>query len=431
MNETEFNQKTLNTENNLKLKNKTYDNLFNMFRPLPIIKHEKEKKTNNKNFNNLISLNKDKTLINFYKSIQSNNRPLDSFPENCQNERFIILNIKTNINSEKGSCDDRSPNIISINAMEMINMELTGIQFHAYFNNENDNEISMNENKSCIFYLSDYFIGRKGNNKKLLQSLLSFIGKSMIICHNVLFILDLINSELKKYKLPEIPINKCICTLRMMRLKNFKNTKNKMEGFQLYDLFKYYGINIKENKNNEIMNIIAFSICVTKIIHENVDNNILNNDENNTNNQNYQNEITDSGMEYHNELEQKNDFSKSDNIEIIKDPERSIKDKFKINYNYLEKNKLLELPQNNYKLFNIIQKNMKEFDRKNKIAKSYGKYKFISEKTDNCYKTIINENNDKNNLLLNNFTSNNFSAKKNMYNQAIFKNITTKLENMS
>jgi DNA polymerase III epsilon subunit-like protein len=409
--------------NLIKFNNINLNNLmFNNKRTLPLIKQEQQKLNSNKYLNFIDSSNTEKTPANFYKTIDPHNRPLDAFPQNSQNKRFIILNIETCIKSTKDLLnDDANQRIISVNAIEMINMELTGIQFHAYFNDdikeankdENENYMNMIDKNDYLFYLSNYFMERKDNNKKLLKQLLNFIGESMVICHNVLFIMKFINKELKRYNLPEIPNNKCICTLRMMRLKNFKNAKEKMKGFQISDLCKEYNIIIDEKLiHNLEINTLALSISINKMLLQEF-NESKNESKKTDNDQN----IKNIDNENNNISERKNDFLISDFCETANQTEsNTYKRNAKLKYNKI--NSLRSLHDNN---FTITQNNIKEFNRKIKITKSLNKYKYYYDSIEKDNIKELNDNdNNKNNFLFNNFT------KTVGFNKIIFKDIMDK-----
>ena len=420
MNNSELNQNELKTKGNIKLKNIHLNNQLRNEKELPLINQENIQKY----MNTLSPRTNDKNLLNFYKIIHSNNKPLDNFPINCENKRFIILNLETNLNDK-----NNEENLLSISAIEMINAELTGIQFQAYFNNENNkyNVNIKNNNKNNLFsyLLSNYFFEREDNNKKLFQKLLAFIGKSMIICHNALYTIRFINKELKKYNLSEIPIHQCLCTLRIMRMKNYRNSEDKIKGLEIFDLFKYYNINIDKNNLNNSLITLILSICVTKMLQEEIkkgDNNYYKNENDNN-----------IGIEKNYDTEQKDDFFKSDFFEINNNSERLIKESniFKIKNNSI-KNNLLKLPNNN--IFTNIQNNKKEFDKKYKIAKSFNKYKkFICDKSDNSnILNVLNENSHKkNNFLMDNFSNKNSLIKKNIYNKININENTIKIGNIN
>ena len=404
MNKLEIKHNLINL-NNINLNNLMFNNL----RLHPIIKQEQQKLNSNKYLNFIDSSNTEKTPANFYKTIDPHNRPLDAFPQNSQNKRFIILNIETCIKSTKDLLnDDANQRIISVNAFEMINMELTGIQFHGYFNDnikepnkdENENYMNIMEKNDFLFYLSNYFMERKDNNKKLLKQLLDFIGESMVICHNVLFVLKFINKELKRYNLPEIPINKCICTLRMMRLQNFKNAKEKMKGFQISDLCKEYNIYIDEKLiHNLEINTLALSISINKMLLQE-----FNKSKNESNRADNEHNIINIDTENTDNNERKNDFLISDFCEMPNQTEsNTIKRKPKLKCNKI--NSLRSLNDNN---FAITQNSIKECHRKIKITKSLNKYKYKYnynyDAIENNIKELNDNDNNKNNFLFNNFT---------------------------
>ena len=129
----------------------------------------------------------------------------EKFPENYKNCRFILLDTETT------GLDIKIDKLISINAIEMINGELTGIQFNAYLNQR-----SWDKPKPLMYYLSDYNYSRANNIKKSLETFLTFVSDSIIITHNALFDMKFINGELEKCGLKTIPLSQCICTLKIL-----------------------------------------------------------------------------------------------------------------------------------------------------------------------------------------------------------------------
>ena len=115
-------------------------------------------------------------------NILNNNKLLEKFPENYKNCRFILLDTETtglNLSIDR---------LISINAVEMINCELTGIQFNAYLNKRfTDN------NQPIMYYLSEYNYSRNNNIKKSLETFLDFVSDSIVITHNATFNMKFIN----------------------------------------------------------------------------------------------------------------------------------------------------------------------------------------------------------------------------------------------
>ena len=427
------------TEGNIKLRNTKFDTLFDNQKKLPLILLDKEKKYSLQNLNTLSPTSKDVNLINFYKSIHCNNKPLDFFPNNFDKKRFIILNIETKLNTiSEYLNNDKKDKLVTISAMEMVNMELTGIQFHAFFNDENgdnikENNSHNNDNNTFFDYLSKYYRRRKDNDKKILEQLLFFIGKSMIICHNALYVIRFINKELKKNDLSEIPLNKCICTLRLARYKNYVNEKEQLTGFKIYDLCKNYSINIDKNIFKScIMKTLALSLCVIKIIQEEK---ITKQNENEKINKNIGNNQINKINEKYYETEEKENFEKLEDNEGQSDSEPILIENKIIklrNSNNINKNTIINSPTNNNTIYNIIQNDNKEFNKKYKIAKSFNKYRFICDRTNNknnIFTMINNHKNKKDTFLMNNFTHKNALIKKNIFSEMfLFDNNKIKID---
>ena len=201
-----------------------------------------------------------KTSNNINNINDNNNKLLEKFPNNYKNCRFILLDTETT------GLDITIDRLISINAIEMINGELTGIQFNAYLN-KRFKESTM----PLMYYLSDYNYSRKDNIKKSLETFLSFVSDSIIITHNALFDMKFINEELKRWSLPEIPLSHCICTLKI--LKNLKKIGRLDKNFKLRlcDLCRYYNIYIKQKDLHQgIVDVIVFGRVVSKMFEDGI-----------------------------------------------------------------------------------------------------------------------------------------------------------------
>ena len=220
----------------------------------------------NRKLNPKFLLNKDPNLLNYYQHL-CENKPLDKFPNNCDIRRFIILDLNT------FETKDEKVKISSITAIEIKNMEFTGMIFHSYLNcdlffDENNN----NNNDDFLYTLFDYCKEKNNNDKKCLEKLLEFIDNSIVILHNVLTQVKLLNNELNKYNLETININNCICTLRMLRIMKFNNPDLKDLGYKISDLCNLYDIKIKEN-DFSLIKIIALARCVIKMMKKDLQNN--------------------------------------------------------------------------------------------------------------------------------------------------------------
>ena len=190
----------------------------------------------------------------------NDNKLLEKFPENYKNCRFILLDTETT------GLDVNIDRLISINAVEMINNELTGIQFNAYLHKR-----FTNNTRPLMYYLSDYNYSRDNNIKKSLETFLSFVSDSIIITHNALFDMKFINEELKRCGLPQIPLGQCICTLKI--LKNLKKIGRLDKNFKLRlcDLCRYYDINIDpKDLHQGIVDAIVFARVVAKMLDDGI-----------------------------------------------------------------------------------------------------------------------------------------------------------------
>ena len=184
----------------------------------------------------------------------------DTFPDDYRTRRFILLDTETT------GLEISSDRLISINAVEMINSELTGIQFNAYL----DKRYSPNT-KPLMYYLSDYNYSRKDNIKKSLQTFLDFVKDDMIITHNANFDTKFINRELNKYKLKEISLNRCICTLKYFRNLKKMGIIDKNYGLKLCDLCHYYDIDVNpKDLHQGIVDTIVFGRVVAKMFDDGV-----------------------------------------------------------------------------------------------------------------------------------------------------------------
>jgi hypothetical protein len=198
-----------------------------------------------------------------------------------------------------------------------------------------------------------------------------------------------------------------------MRLKNFKNAKEKMKGFQISDLCKEYNIIIDEKLiHNLEINTLALSISINKMLLQEF-NESKNESKKTDNDQN----IKNIDNENNNISERKNDFLISDFCETANQTEsNTYKRNAKLKYNKI--NSLRSLNDNN---FTITQNNIKEFNRKIKITISLNKYKYYYDSIEKDNIKELNDNdNNKNNFLFNNFT------KTVGFNKIIFKDIMDK-----
>ena len=299
------------------------------------------------------------------------NKIQDNFPEDYKTRRFILLDTETT------GLELTTDRLISINAVEMINCELTGMQFNAYL----DKRFILNT-RPLMYYLSDYNYSRKDNIKKSLRTFLDFVKDDMIITHNASFDMKFINRELNKYGLEEIPLNKCICTLKYFRNLKKIGILDKNFGLKLCDLCRYYNIYVDaKDLHQGIVDTIVFGRVVAKMFEDGVFNyDLMNN--NNFNNFNF-NEINDLGRSledlYISDLNENNDNNneiRNNNNEDINNDFPNIKNNFSKEKKRKENYKCKSEDKNPKKKLNInftFNKHKKKFDNRNYINKKNNK----------------------------------------------------------
>ena len=317
----------------------------------------------------------------------------DNFPEDYRKRRFILLDTETT------GFEITSDRLISINAVEMIKGELTGMQFNAYLDKR------FYESKPLMYYLSDYNYSRKDNIKKSLKTFLDFVKDDMIITHNAGFDMKFINRELNKYGLKEIPLNRCICTLKYFRNLKKIGIFDKNYGLRLCDLCRYYDINVDlKDLHQGIVDTIVFGRVVAKMFEDGICNfNDIKNNFNNFYNFNF-NEINDLGRSLEdiniNNLNENSDNNinndNNNNDLVIKEKNfndyKKEKNKNKVKYHCKseEKKRKKKWNFNNFKFNNHKNKN---YNNNNYIKKNSRKIK--NKIVNNINNQNMNEFNDK------------------------------------
>ena len=334
-----------------------------------MIKSKKSKNINNQK-NNIKSPPKHPNFKQKNIPIFSIEKVQDNFPDDYKKRRFILLDTETT------GLEITSDRLISINAVEMIKGELTGMQFNAYLDKR------FYESKPLMYYLSDYNYSRKDNIKKSLKTFLDFVKDDMIITHNAGFDMKFINRELNKYGLKEIPLNRCICTLKYFRNLKKIGIFDKNYGLRLCDLCRYYDIYVDpKDLHQGIVDTIVFGRVVAKMFEDGICNfNDIKNNFNNFNNFNF-NEINDLGRSlddlYINDLNENNENNENNDFIIIENNfngGKKEKKKNKLKYHCKSEEKKRKKKFNDFKFNDFKNKNYnnKNFN-KNKIKKNKNK----------------------------------------------------------
>ena len=174
--------------------------------------------------------------------------------------RYIVLDTET---TGLGKND----HVIEIGANEIKNGRLTGVQFHIYLKSRkimNEKLISIHKIKNDDY--DKYYKNVYADQKTTLENFLNFIGDSIIFAHNASFDLEMINKELKYWKLKTISPKKFRCTMRI-----FQNVISKVnEGFYLnFSSLKhccnYFNL---ENNENQFHNALFDSYMTARLMNK-------------------------------------------------------------------------------------------------------------------------------------------------------------------
>ena len=115
-------------------------------------------------------------------------------------ERIICFDIETT-----GFDYLRGDRCIDIGAVELIDGEMTGVNFHEYINPEGK---IIPPETYMVHKISNAFLEDKPTMAVVAPKFLEFIGNDKIMAHNGLdFDFPFINYELKNLGLPEIPLS--------------------------------------------------------------------------------------------------------------------------------------------------------------------------------------------------------------------------------
>ena len=361
--------------------------MFSMNQPIIINKEQDTIKAKNKNNNYIKKVNSKSPLKSQNKKIKSHifsiSKINDNFPQNYKTRRFILLDTETT------GLEIESDRLIAINAVEMINSELTGIQFNAYL----DKRFIQNA-RPLMYYLSDYNYSRKDNIKKSLKTFLNFVRDDMIITHNANFDMKFINRELNKYGLDEIPLDRCICTLKYFRNLKKIGMIDKNFGLKLCDLCNYYDIYVEQKDLHQgIVDTIVFGRVVAKMFEDGLYNlNDIRNNFNEINNLGRSfidlnlNDLNDNNNPYENNFDNMNIIDNNlDNVHIKKYRRKLCKsdDKkrnYKLNINNFKFNEF-----KNRNSININSKQNKINKNKTKKNDKFNKFKIMNSQDFNEY----------------------------------------------
>ncbi len=133
-------------------------------------------------------------------------------------ERHIIFDTETT-----GFDPATGDKIVEIGALEMIDFELTGEEFHCYLNPERD----MPDSAFQVHGLGDDFLADKPLFADMAQGFLDFVGDGILVAHAASFDMKFIQAELEANGFKSLN-NKVVDTLILARQK-FTGQKNSLD----------------------------------------------------------------------------------------------------------------------------------------------------------------------------------------------------------
>ncbi|PIM94982.1 DNA polymerase III subunit epsilon [Candidatus Hodgkinia cicadicola] len=118
------------------------------------------------------------------------------------------------IDTETTGLDPKRDRIIELAAIEIINGKKTSRIFHSYFN---PFPIKVNISAIAIHGLTNEFLSTKPKFKDRVDQFLDLIKNRLLVAHNAVFDAAMINNELTRIGLINIPNNRWIDTLKLAR----------------------------------------------------------------------------------------------------------------------------------------------------------------------------------------------------------------------
>ena len=131
--------------------------------------------------------------------------------------------------------------IIEVGCVELLNDVPTGKTFHRYYNPDN---VKISEQSFNIHGLSNDFLSKFPTFENSIEELLEFFGDSLLVIHNAIFDVSMVNHTLNKLQKNKLRENQYICTLEMSR-KKFPGSK-----VNLNSLCRRYKINLESRQKH-------------------------------------------------------------------------------------------------------------------------------------------------------------------------------------
>jgi DNA polymerase-3 subunit epsilon len=134
--------------------------------------------------------------------------------------------------------------IVEIGCVELINLERTGREFHAYVNPER----AVPEEVVRVHGLTGEFLSKHRKFADIVQDLLDFVGDAPLVAHNAAFDQSFLNAELVRCALPRHQNERFIDTLAIAR-KRFPGASCSLDALARRFQLDRYGFDLAARKS--------------------------------------------------------------------------------------------------------------------------------------------------------------------------------------
>merc|ERR1712150_396281 len=120
--------------------------------------------------------------------------------------RIIVFDTETT-GFSKDDC------LIEIGAVELLNGEITGVNFHSYVNARRKSHSAALK----VHGLTPQFLSKFRTVDRVLKSFMNWVGDARLIAHNAAFDSRMLNYEFERLKRPLLPEFRVFCTAKWYR----------------------------------------------------------------------------------------------------------------------------------------------------------------------------------------------------------------------
>ncbi len=134
--------------------------------------------------------------------------------------------------------------IVEVGCVELVNLERTGREFHAYINPERN----VPEEVVRVHGLTGEFLSKHRKFADVVQDLLDFLGDAPLVAHNAAFDQNFLNAELARCDLPRHENERFVDTLAIAR-KRFPGASCSLDALARRFQLDRYGFDLAARKS--------------------------------------------------------------------------------------------------------------------------------------------------------------------------------------